>query len=192
MTFHSKDHYIKSFPSFEWNKQQSKGLMPVGMWCRGLLDPDSYPYMTRHLILCLRLINNYTHPIQNFQAKYPNTLVKKLNSLLLGLALSGFFLWIVKCLKATARKKRYNLFSPVYHCHIDQTVNWKPENSDPATSFFSWGLRLRGQRSEFPGPEVSWHPPCSQWSLIRTRKKQATKQIEDESRCNVKSGRNKR
>lgn len=122
MTFHSKDHYIKSFPSFEWNKQQSKGLMPVGMWCRGLLDPDSYPYMTRHLILCLRLINNYTHPIQNFQAKYPNTLVKKLNSLLLGLALSGFFLWIVKCLKATARKKRYNLFSPVYHCHIDQTV----------------------------------------------------------------------
>lgn len=96
VTFHSKGHYIKSFPSFEWNKQQSKGLMPVGMWCRGLLDPDSYPYMTRHLILCLRLINNYTHPIQNFQAKYPNTLVKKLNSLLLGLALSGFFLWIVQ------------------------------------------------------------------------------------------------
>lgn len=96
VTFHSKGHYIKSFPSFEWNKQQSKGLRPVGMWCQGLLDPDSYPYMTRHLILCLRLINNYTHPIQNFQAKYPNTLVKKLNSLLLGLALSGFFLWIVQ------------------------------------------------------------------------------------------------
>lgn len=99
----------------------------------------------------------------------------------------GHAMFIGNSLKGT----RY-LSSPVSRCHIDQTVNWKPENSDPATSFFSWGLRLRGQRSEFSGPEVSWHSLCSRWSLIRTRKKQTTKQIEDESRCNVKSGRNKR
>lgn len=134
MTFHSKDHYIKSFPSFEWNKQQSKGLMPVGMWCRGLLDPDSYPYMTRHLILCLRLINNYTHPIQNFQAKYPNTLVKKLNSLLLGLALSGFFLWIVQGWRGRGKggggRRDQNLPLPLLYSPVSCVfISWPPSLS---------------------------------------------------------------